>query len=85
MQIQRVGVLGCGLMGHGIAQVTAQAGCDVVVREIDPDVLERGSAGSRSSSIARSRRASSSARKPMPRAAASTARSTTASWPTATS
>jgi 3-hydroxybutyryl-CoA dehydrogenase len=42
MQIQRVGVLGCGLMGHGIAQVTAQAGCDVVVREIDPDVLERG-------------------------------------------
>jgi 3-hydroxybutyryl-CoA dehydrogenase len=42
MQIQRVGVLGCGLMGHGIAQVTAQAGCDVVVREIDPEVLERG-------------------------------------------
>jgi 3-hydroxybutyryl-CoA dehydrogenase len=42
MQIQRVGVLGCGLMGHGIAQVTAQAGCEVVVREIDPDVLERG-------------------------------------------
>jgi 3-hydroxybutyryl-CoA dehydrogenase len=42
MQIQRVGVLGCGLMGHGIAQVTAQAGCEVVVREIDPDVLVRG-------------------------------------------
>jgi 3-hydroxybutyryl-CoA dehydrogenase len=42
MHLQRVGVLGCGLMGHGIAQVAAQAGCDVVVREIDPDVLERG-------------------------------------------
>jgi 3-hydroxybutyryl-CoA dehydrogenase len=42
MQIQRVGVLGCGLMGHGITQVAAQAGCDVVVREIDAAPLERG-------------------------------------------
>ena len=42
MEIQRVGVLGCGLMGHGIAQVAAQAGCDVVVREIDAGALERG-------------------------------------------
>jgi 3-hydroxybutyryl-CoA dehydrogenase len=42
MEIQRVGVLGCGLMGHGIAQVAAQAGCDVVVREIDAAALERG-------------------------------------------
>jgi 3-hydroxybutyryl-CoA dehydrogenase len=37
MHLQRVGVLGCGLMGHGIAQVAAQAGCDVVVREIGLD------------------------------------------------
>jgi 3-hydroxybutyryl-CoA dehydrogenase len=42
MEIQRVGVLGCGLMGHGIAQVAAQAGYDVVVREIDQAALDRG-------------------------------------------
>jgi 3-hydroxybutyryl-CoA dehydrogenase len=42
MQIQRVGVLGCGLMGHGIAQICAQAGWDVVVREVDDGALERG-------------------------------------------
>jgi 3-hydroxybutyryl-CoA dehydrogenase len=42
MEVRRVGVLGCGLMGHGIAQVVAQAGCEVVVREIDRAALERG-------------------------------------------
>jgi 3-hydroxybutyryl-CoA dehydrogenase len=42
MEIKSVGVLGCGLMGHGIAQVAAQSGYQVVVREIDPDALERG-------------------------------------------
>jgi 3-hydroxybutyryl-CoA dehydrogenase len=42
MQIQRVGVLGCGLMGHAIAQLAAQAGCGVVVREVDAAALERG-------------------------------------------
>ena len=42
MEIRRVGVIGCGLMGHGIAQVAAQAGCDVVVREIDQAALDRG-------------------------------------------
>jgi 3-hydroxybutyryl-CoA dehydrogenase len=41
-EIKKVGVVGCGLMGHGIAQVVAQAGCDVVVREIDSAALERG-------------------------------------------
>ena len=41
-EINRVGVLGCGLMGHGIAQVAAQAGYDVVVREVDADRLQRG-------------------------------------------
>ncbi|HYU59723.1 MAG TPA: 3-hydroxybutyryl-CoA dehydrogenase [Solirubrobacterales bacterium] len=40
--IQKVGVLGCGLMGHGIAQICAQAGWDVVVREIDQERLDKG-------------------------------------------
>jgi 3-hydroxybutyryl-CoA dehydrogenase len=42
VQIDKVGVVGCGLMGHGIAQVAAQAGCDVVVREVDRARLDRG-------------------------------------------
>ena len=42
MQIRRLGVIGCGLMGHGIAQVAAQAGCEVTVRELDRDALEGG-------------------------------------------
>ena len=41
-EVKKVGVLGCGLMGHGIAQVAAQAGYDVVVREVDEDTLNRG-------------------------------------------
>src|SRR5436190_9830473 len=45
MQIKKVGVLGCGLMGSGIAQVSAQAGYDVVVLEAEPRALERGFAG----------------------------------------
>jgi 3-hydroxybutyryl-CoA dehydrogenase len=45
MQIKKVGVLGCGLMGSGIAQVSAQAGYDVVVLEADLRALERGFAG----------------------------------------
>jgi 3-hydroxybutyryl-CoA dehydrogenase len=42
MDIDRVGVVGCGLMGHGIAQICAQAGWDVVVREVDQDPLDAG-------------------------------------------
>jgi 3-hydroxybutyryl-CoA dehydrogenase len=42
MAINRVGVLGCGLMGHGITQICAQAGWDVVVREVDQDSLDKG-------------------------------------------
>ena len=42
MEIKKVGVLGAGLMGHGIAQVTAQAGYDVVLREVDDDKLAKG-------------------------------------------
>ncbi len=42
MEIQKVGVVGFGLMGHGIAQVCAQAGWDVVVREVSQDRLDAG-------------------------------------------
>lgn len=42
MQISRVGVVGCGLMGHGIAQICAQAGWEVVAREVDQERLDRG-------------------------------------------
>ncbi|MBC5823479.1 MAG: 3-hydroxybutyryl-CoA dehydrogenase [Candidatus Eremiobacteraeota bacterium] len=43
--ITRVGVCGCGLMGSGIAQVAATAGCDVVVLEAVQAALDRGMAG----------------------------------------
>jgi 3-hydroxybutyryl-CoA dehydrogenase len=42
VEIRKVGVVGCGLMGHGIAQVAAQAGYDVVVRELDEAPLAKG-------------------------------------------
>jgi 3-hydroxybutyryl-CoA dehydrogenase len=41
-EIKKVGVLGAGLMGHGIAQVIAQAGYDVVLREVDQERLAKG-------------------------------------------
>jgi 3-hydroxybutyryl-CoA dehydrogenase len=41
-QIKKVGVLGAGLMGHGITQVAAQSGYEVVVREIDEATLAKG-------------------------------------------
>src|SRR5437868_1433414 len=42
MAFKKVGVLGCGLMGSGIAQVAATAGFDVVVLEADQKFLDRG-------------------------------------------
>ena len=42
MQIKTVGVLGCGLMGSGIAQVSAASGYETIVREIDAATLEKG-------------------------------------------
>ncbi|MCY3705792.1 MAG: 3-hydroxybutyryl-CoA dehydrogenase [Gammaproteobacteria bacterium] len=42
MNIQRVGVAGCGLMGSGIAEVAARAGFDVLVSEVDEGALEGG-------------------------------------------
>ena len=42
MGIERVGVVGCGLMGSGIAEVAAKANFDVVVREVSEDLIEAG-------------------------------------------
>ena len=47
MAIGRIGVVGCGLMGSGIAQVSAQAGFPTVVREVSPNALEKGLASIR--------------------------------------
>ncbi len=45
MEIKRVGVLGCGLMGSGIAQVSAMAGFEVTVLEVEQKFLDKGFAG----------------------------------------
>ncbi len=42
MEISRVGIVGCGLMGSGIAEVCARAGYRVTVREIDDRLLQDG-------------------------------------------
>jgi Trk K+ transport system NAD-binding subunit len=47
MAIKNVGVIGCGLMGSGIVQVSAQAGFRTVVVEASPELLERGLGGLR--------------------------------------
>src|SRR5246500_5961733 len=45
MEIKKVGVLGCGLMGSGIAQVAATGGFDVTVLEVEQKYLDKGFAG----------------------------------------
>jgi len=45
MEIKKVGVLGCGLMGSGIAQVAATAGFETVVKEVSEDLIARGFGG----------------------------------------
>jgi 3-hydroxybutyryl-CoA dehydrogenase len=40
--VERVGVVGCGLMGSGIAEVSARSGADVLVYEVDPRALDAG-------------------------------------------
>ena len=45
MAIKKVGVLGCGLMGSGIAQVAATAGFDTVVKEVSDEFINKGFAG----------------------------------------
>jgi len=42
MTIEKVGVLGCGLMGSGIAEVCAKVGHPTVIREVDKGFLEQG-------------------------------------------
>src|SRR5690242_12542549 len=45
MEIRKVGVVGCGLMGGGIAQTCAQFGFETVVREVSQELLDKGMAG----------------------------------------
>jgi 3-hydroxybutyryl-CoA dehydrogenase len=49
MKIRKVGVLGCGLMGAGIAEVAARSGFDTVVREVSEEVVQKGLAKIRGS------------------------------------
>ncbi len=42
VEIKKIGVVGCGLMGAGIAQVAAQKGLQVVVREVNQELLDKG-------------------------------------------
>ncbi|MDQ6797363.1 MAG: 3-hydroxybutyryl-CoA dehydrogenase [Actinomycetota bacterium] len=60
MSIERVGVVGCGLMGSGIAEICARAGLDVVVREIDVEAISGGQARIQSSLDRARRRAKAS-------------------------
>lgn len=45
MEMKKVGILGCGLMGAGIAQTAATAGFDVIVREVSQEFLDKGFGG----------------------------------------
>lgn len=49
MKIRKVGVVGCGLMGSGIAEVCARSGYSVVVSEINQELLDKGMAALNSS------------------------------------
>jgi 3-hydroxybutyryl-CoA dehydrogenase len=42
MEIKKIGIVGAGTMGNGIAQVAAQIGCEVVMRDIEDSFVERG-------------------------------------------
>jgi 3-hydroxybutyryl-CoA dehydrogenase len=42
VEIKKIGVMGCGLMGRGIAEVSAKAGYDVVISEINQALLDKG-------------------------------------------
>jgi 3-hydroxybutyryl-CoA dehydrogenase len=42
MEIRKVGVVGCGLMGSGVAQVAAMSGFEAVVREVSQELLDKG-------------------------------------------
>ena len=49
MEIKKVGVVGCGLMGSGIAEVCARSGYEVVVVEVNQEFLDKGMKALRSS------------------------------------
>ena len=85
MEISKVGVVGCGLMGHGIAQICAQAGWDVVVREVSQEKLD-GGIGKIEKQLARAveKGKAGAERRGRRCAAASSRRSTTRTSPTAT-
>ena len=42
MQVQKLGVIGAGTMGNGIAQLAAQIGCKVIMRDINDEFVARG-------------------------------------------
>ncbi|MDI6708124.1 MAG: 3-hydroxyacyl-CoA dehydrogenase NAD-binding domain-containing protein, partial [Candidatus Thermoplasmatota archaeon] len=42
MEITKIGVIGAGVMGHGIALVSAQAGYQVIIRDIDDKFVKSG-------------------------------------------
>ncbi len=42
MEVKKIGVVGAGTMGHGIALVSAQIGCEVVMRDVEDSFVERG-------------------------------------------
>lgn len=44
MSINKVAVIGCGLMGSGIAEICAKAGCETIVRELNDDAVKAGKA-----------------------------------------
>ena len=80
--ITRVGVVGGGLMGSGIAEVCGRAGLDVIVREVDAGAAEAAHAsGHQLARPGACAPASSTRPTATPRSAASTSRPTTTSWP----
>ena len=42
MEIKKIGVIGAGAMGNGIAQMAAQIGCEVIMKDIKDEFVERG-------------------------------------------
>ncbi len=86
MAISKVGIVGGGLMGHGIAQICAQAGWDVVLREVDDESVAKGVGKIEKQLVARRREGPHGAvRRRRRSAAGSPRRPTTRSSPTAIS